>query len=72
MANADASKSVLINMSTVNMSGFHTFIKRRRGKGDGEVRRHVERLLLRLDFSGEFSGSSRRHPEEKILVQGAE
>jgi len=61
-ASADASKSVLINMSTANISGFHSFIKRRRGKGDGEVRRHVERLLLRLDFSGEFSRPrNRRH-----------
>ena len=59
-ANADASKSVLIGMSTANISGFHTFIKRRRGKGDGEVRRHVERLLLRLDFSGEFSRPRKR------------
>lgn len=59
-ANADASKSVLLNMSAGNMSGFHTFIKRRRGKGDGEVRRHVERLLLRLDFSGEFSRPRKR------------
>ena len=47
-------------MSTANISGFHTFIKRRRGKGDGEVRRHVERLLLRLDFSGEFSRPKKR------------
>jgi len=55
VANADASKSVLIDVGAADLSGFHTFIKRRRGRGDGEVRRHVERLLLRLDFSGEFS-----------------
>ena len=60
VANADASRSVLINVSTANISGFHTFIKRRRGGGDGEVRRHVERLLLRLDFSGEFSRPRKR------------
>jgi len=54
----DASRSALMNMSTANISGFHTFIRQKRGKGmegDGEVRRHIERLLLRLDFNGEFS-----------------
>jgi gamma-tubulin complex component 4 len=73
VANADASKSMLINMSAANISGFHTFIKRRRGRGDGEVRRHVERLLLRLDFSGEFSRPrKRRHAEEQIPVGNVE
>lgn len=73
VANADASKSALINMSTADVSGFHAFVKRRRGKGDREVRRHVERLLLRLDFSGEFSGpKKRRHVTEKILVRNPE
>ncbi|KAL4246990.1 Spindle pole body component [Abortiporus biennis] len=55
---ADASKSMAYNASTVSTSGFHTFIRPKRGKrleGDEEVRRHVERLLLRLDFNGEFS-----------------
>lgn len=45
-------------MSTANVSSFHTFVRPKRGKrlaGDEEVRRHVERLLLRLDFNGEFS-----------------
>lgn len=49
---------MLYNMTTTNASGFHTFIRPKRGKGtagDEEVRRHVERLLLRLDFNGEFS-----------------
>ncbi|CAL1694103.1 unnamed protein product [Somion occarium] len=57
-AAADASKSMVYNMSTASASGFHTFIRPKRGKrleGDEEVRRHVERLLLRLDFNGEFS-----------------
>lgn len=63
-ATNDASKSVLYNMSSANVSSFHTFIRPRRGKrlaGDEEVRRHVERLLLRLDFNGEFS----KHREER-------
>ena len=56
----DASKSVLLS-NTVNTSLFphlHTSIQMKDGKrfeGDGDVRRHVERLLLRLDFNGEFS-----------------
>ncbi|ETW86986.1 hypothetical protein HETIRDRAFT_42244 [Heterobasidion irregulare TC 32-1] len=56
----DASKSVLLS-NTVNTSLFphlHTSIRMKDGKrfeGDGDVRRHVERLLLRLDFNGKFS-----------------
>lgn len=62
--------------------GFHTFVRTRRGKrleGDEEVRRHVERLLLRLDFNGQFSKpgarrrgmqGSARGGEEDILKQG--
>ena len=45
-------------MSMASVSTFHTMMRSKRGKkleGDEEVRRHVERLLLRLDFNGEFS-----------------
>lgn len=75
----DASKSMQYNMSSVNASGFHTFIRTKRGKrleGDEEVRRHVERLLLRLDFNGEFSkqriarNTRGQGEEEDILKQG--
>ncbi|KAH0591057.1 Gamma-tubulin complex component 4 like protein [Termitomyces sp. J132] len=53
---ADASKSVIMNASMAN----HTALNASRvGKGLdgglGEVRRHVEHLLLRLDFNGGFS-----------------
>ena len=69
---------MLLNMSTANTTGFHTFIRPRRGKGaagDEEVRRHVERLLLRLDFNGEFSTHrvgrrAGRDSEEEILKEG--
>ncbi len=62
--------------------GFHTFVRPRKGKrleGDEEVRRHVERLLLRLDFNGLFSKPRARRRgmqgaagtgEEDILKQG--
>ena len=62
--------------------GFHTFVRTRRGKrleGDEEVRRHVERLLLRLDFNGQFSHPQARRrgaqrpadaAEQDILKQG--
>lgn len=41
-------------------------------EGDGEVRRHIERLLLRLDFNGSFSKAKLRRPDEEdgILRQG--
>lgn len=69
----------MYNMSTANTTGFHTFIRPKRGKGlagDEEVRRHVERLLLRLDFNGEFSThrvgrrAARDGVEEEILKEG--
>ncbi|KAH8099321.1 gamma-tubulin ring complex protein [Cristinia sonorae] len=73
----DASKSMLYNMSTASASGFHTFVRPKRGKrleGDEEVRRHVERLLLRLDFNGEFSkqriGRKRRERGEEEILKG--
>ncbi|KAI8995284.1 gamma-tubulin ring complex protein [Trametes punicea] len=79
-AAADATKSMLHNTSMANTTGFHTFMRGKRGKrleGDEEVRRHVERLLLRLDFNGEFSHPrKRRRPaqrateSEDILKQG--
>jgi ribosomal RNA-processing protein 1 len=83
-ATHDASKSILVNASIANASSFHhttthtTFIRRKAGgglEGDGEVRRHIERLLLRLDFNGGFSGVKRRKEdrllhEEEILKQG--
>ncbi|KAH9897847.1 gamma-tubulin ring complex protein [Cubamyces lactineus] len=80
-ATADVTKSVLLqNTSMANTTGFHTFRGGRRGKrleGDEEVRRHVERLLLRLDFNGQFSSAGRRRrgthyarDDEDILKQG--
>jgi len=48
-----------MNVSMANASSFHhAFVKRKGAKGlegDGEVRRHAERLLLRLDFNEGFS-----------------
>ncbi|CCL98083.1 uncharacterized protein FIBRA_00077 [Fibroporia radiculosa] len=76
-AATDASKSMLYNASTANSSGFHTFVRNKRGKrleGDEEVRRHVERLLLRLDFNGGFSeakaAGSFGSTDAEILKQG--
>jgi hypothetical protein len=73
----DASKSILMNASIANASSFHhTFIRRKGAKGlegDGEVRRHIERLLLRLDFNGGFSKVKHqkdRPDEDEILKQG--
>jgi gamma-tubulin complex component 4 len=73
----DASRSML-NASMANGTTFHhIFIRPKGAKGfesDGEVRRHVERLLLRLDFNGGFSNAERRRPgpsdAEDILKEG--
>jgi gamma-tubulin complex component 4 len=58
-AAADVSKSALVNVSIADAtSAFVTTFIRRGSKAmdrEGEVRRHVERLLLRLDFNGCFS-----------------
>ena len=60
----DASKSILYNVSMANASSFqHAFVRRKGAKGlegDGEIRRHVERLLLRLDFNEWFSKARTR------------
>ncbi|KZT74942.1 hypothetical protein DAEQUDRAFT_659501 [Daedalea quercina L-15889] len=74
----EASKSLTQNASMANASSFHTFIRPKRGKrlaGDEEVRRHVERLLLRLDFNGGFSKPTYNimmpaSGTEEILKQG--
>lgn len=43
-------------------------------ESDGEVRRHIERLLLRLDFNGGFSKAKLQKDQldegENILRQG--
>ncbi|KAJ7786469.1 gamma-tubulin ring complex protein [Mycena metata] len=64
----DASKSVLMNASVANHT---TFYASKGIKGvDVGVRRHVERLLLRLDFNGAFSKGRRRKRDTGILAQG--
>ncbi|KAG2156609.1 Spc98 family-domain-containing protein [Suillus bovinus] len=59
MATGDASKSILMNASVANATTLQRTSIRGKGskgfEGEGEVRRHVERLLLRLDFNGAFS-----------------
>ncbi|KAF9469850.1 Spc98 family-domain-containing protein [Collybia nuda] len=72
---SDASKSILMNASTVNHTAgnFSKVAKGIDGEAGG-VRRHVERLLLRLDFNGGFSRprvyNSREEVDADILVQG--
>lgn len=66
----DASKSMTQNASMANASSFHAFVRPKRGKylaGDEEVRRHVERLLLRLDFNGGFS-----KPTVNVMIPASE
>ncbi|KAF8216076.1 Spc98 family-domain-containing protein [Mycena galopus ATCC 62051] len=63
----DASKSVLMNASLANHT---TFNASKAVKGVDGVRRHVERLLLRLDFNGAFSKGRRRKRDTGILAEG--
>lgn len=68
MLNGDASaRSFMVNSSVTLQS----FINPKADGGDafGETRRHIERLLLRLDFSGAFSKPSITDQRE-ILPQG--
>lgn len=73
----------MYNLSTANLTtGLHTtFLRAKAGgkgaEGDAEVLRHVERLLLRLDFNGGFSKADINGAEfegatdgEQILKQG--
>jgi hypothetical protein len=74
-AATDASKSILHTVSMANASSFHyTLVQPKGTKGmerDGDVRRHVERLLLRLDFNGVFSNGKKRGREGvEILKEG--
>ncbi|TFK56723.1 gamma-tubulin ring complex protein [Heliocybe sulcata] len=77
----DASKSILMNKSVANTTVFQSTFIRAKAKGgadsDGDVRRHVERLLLRLDFNGGFSApktgqrvGTAVNDGEEILKQG--
>ena len=50
---ANVTAEMTMNMSSVLPSAFN--MDRKRREGEGEVRRHIERLLLRLDFNGALS-----------------
>ncbi|KAG5647754.1 hypothetical protein DXG03_008477 [Asterophora parasitica] len=69
-AATDASKSILMNGSMVNHT---TFNISRAAKGLdgglGEVRRHVERLLLRLEFNGVLSKRRESGQTTDILAE---
>jgi gamma-tubulin complex component 4 len=87
-AGGDASKSVVYNYSVANITaGLHTttFLRpptthstgnTQSKDEDGDVRRHIERLLLRLDYNGGFSNYDTgfsgidRLQREGILKQG--
>jgi hypothetical protein len=64
----------MLNVSMANASLHHTFLRPKGVKkleGDGEVRRHVERLLLRLDFNGGFSKPrTRKNQDEEDILKG--
>ncbi|KAK7465424.1 hypothetical protein VKT23_005402 [Stygiomarasmius scandens] len=71
-SSADASKSMHMNATLANHTTFNMSKMAKAIDGDkADVRRHVERLMLRLDFNGGFSkfkwGST---SENNILAQG--
>ena len=67
----DASKSAFIGASMVNQTTANVNLSRTRMlDGDTEhSRRHVERLLLRLDFNGGLSRPRRKEATD-ILAEG--
>lgn len=71
-AGTDASKSILMNASLTHHATYNiSKIGKGVDGGIGQVRRHVERLLLRLDFNGGFSKSLGKKPKDvNILAEG--
>lgn len=69
-AATDASKSIVMNASLANytLSSFHRGKGGKGVDGTGEVRRHVERLLLRLDFNGVFSRAKKTSEDEDVDI----
>ena len=59
----------MFNLGVVHHAGDRSSRALKGLAGDGEARRHVERLLLRLDFNGEFSRGRRRQTSD-ILKEG--
>lgn len=75
IGNSDGSKSVLMNASIANYTTMNmSRVSKGIDGGMGDVRRHIERLLLRLDFNGRFSKPQRKREdaegEANILAQG--
>lgn len=50
---ANVSAEITMNMSSMLPAALN--LDRKRREGEGEVRRYIERLLLRLDFNGALS-----------------
>ncbi|THV07503.1 gamma-tubulin ring complex protein [Dendrothele bispora CBS 962.96] len=71
-SSADASKSMHMNATIANYTTFNMSKMAKVIDGDkADVRRHVERLMLRLDFNGGFSKFKWKNTSDKnILAQG--
>lgn len=70
MTAADASKSGMVNSSMANYTTFNVSrVSKGVDGGMGDVRRHIERLLLRMDFNGRFSKPQwKKEPDTNILA----
>lgn len=67
---SDSGKSGFVNTSITNYTSIN-MSKVAKGVEGRSVQRHVERLLLRLDFNGRFSNSrQKRNVRVGILAQG--
>ncbi|KAK0465563.1 gamma-tubulin ring complex protein [Desarmillaria tabescens] len=68
----DTSKSILMNTSVANYTSYNVSKMAKGSEGvPADVRRHVERLLLRLDFNNGFSNPRLKEKKETdILGQG--
>ncbi|KAJ7597470.1 Spc98 family-domain-containing protein [Mycena floridula] len=67
IVDASKSKSGVMNASMANYTTFN-LSKVSKGLDGAAVRRHIERLLLRLDFNGRFSKPSWRREDVNILA----
>lgn len=68
----DTSKSILMNASIASQT-LAQGPPKNVANAEAEARRHIERLLLRLDFNGGFSTPKTvpiREGDEEILVEG--
>jgi gamma-tubulin complex component 4 len=68
----DASRTGISNVSMTNYTTFNMSKVMKSDGGMADVRRHIERLLLRLDFNGRFSDPrwKKEGVRSRVLAEG--